>query len=75
MKKLIIISISLILVASSYLFIDYNVSNNTQLFQKYKNVLFSSPTRKIRSVLTKINTFFVYNKTSFKFKKEKKYKS
>ena len=46
MKKLIIISISLILVVSSYLFIDYNVSNNTQLFQKYKNVLFSSPTRK-----------------------------
>ncbi len=73
MKKLIIISISLILVVSSYLFIDYNVSNNTQLFQKYKNVLFSSPTRKkIRSVLTKINTFFVYNKTSFKFKKREK---
>ena len=31
---------------------------------------------KIRSVLTKINTFFVYNKTSFNgLKKRKKYKS
>ena len=72
MKKFKFILGIFILLISSYIFIDHNVQNNTKLFQKYKNKLFTSNMRKnIRSILTKFNTYFVYKKDEFKFKKRK----
>lgn len=73
MKKFIIILSSLALIIFTYYIINYNVKNNTVTFQNYKNKIFSSESRKnIRNVLTKFNTFFVYNKTIFNFEKRNK---
>jgi len=72
MKKYILLFLSIIILFSSYFFINYNVKNNTELFIKYKNKIPIKIKYQIRSFLTKINTLYFYKKNNFVFEKRKK---
>ena len=69
MKKKIILIITLFSIIF-FVFIKYNITNNTTFFYKYKNKLSPNIKWNIRIVLTKINSFFVIKKEEFILKKK-----
>ena len=72
MKKYIYVLITFLILFFSFVFIKYNVQNNTEFFHKYKNKIPLKIKFKIRNYLTKINTLYFYKKNNFFFKKRKK---
>ena len=72
MKKYIFLILTVVILFSSYFFINYNVKNNTELFAKYKNKIPIKVKYQIRNFLTKINTLYFYKKNNFVFEKRKK---
>jgi hypothetical protein len=61
----------IVLLISFYFTVKYNVENNTKLYFSFKKYIPSDYKKNIRSTLTKINTLYAYNASSFTFKQKK----
>jgi len=70
-KFSIIILCLLIFLFISFVFILYNVKNNTDFYFKYKKYIPQSFKKEIRTSLTKINALYIYKTSEFKFKQVK----